>query len=125
MGFPQTNSIENFRSARSQFVRTVCEIPIECDAVAPSEQPCYRKIADKVQQLKELGLNQRTIVTQLKVDYKTISKAIQWLSLFDSWPLLHSTRKCSYFNFLIWAEHEANTKDIGGTDHIGLTDQKA
>ena len=83
-----------------QLVRTICEIPIEIYVIDSSEQPRYQKFAVNIQQLKQLGLNRRTIATQIKLDLKTVSRAIPRLSSFDNLPFVHSTGKYNYFDFL-------------------------
>ena len=70
--------------ARSQYRRTFYQLPFQITIYDPSEIPNYQKIAEKVLQLKELGLKYSTIARQLEVDYKTVSKAIDWIKEFES-----------------------------------------
>ena len=69
--------------ARTQLVRTLCEIPIEVIVIDASKQPSYQRIAEKVQQLIQLGLSRHAIAIQLKVDDRTVSKSSRWLKSFD------------------------------------------
>jgi transposase len=40
--------------------------------------PSYINVAEKVQQLLKLGMNQKTIAKHLKVSAKTVAKATDW-----------------------------------------------
>ena len=65
-------------------MRTFYEIPIEFIITDHSKQPSYQRIAEKVQQLKQLGLSQHAIAIQLKVDVRTVAKSSRWLKSFDN-----------------------------------------
>ena len=85
----KTASLDNGSSvlrwwARTQLVRTFCEIPVEFIIIDHSKQPSYQRIAEKVQQLKQLGLSQHAIAIQLKVDVRTVAKSSRWSKSFDN-----------------------------------------
>ena len=70
--------------ARSQYRRTLYQLPLQITIYDPSEQPSYQNIAEKALQLKDLGLNYSSIARQLEVNHKTVSKAIEWISEFEN-----------------------------------------
>ena len=70
--------------ARSQYRRTLYQLPLQITIYDPSEQPSYQNIAEKALQLKNLGLNYSSIARQLEVNHKTVSKAIEWISEFEN-----------------------------------------
>jgi len=60
-----------------QPIRTISEIDLEFP-VFTSELFLYQKISLKVKQLHKLGMNVNQISDSLKIDNKTIKKALKW-----------------------------------------------
>ena len=53
-------------------------------------QPLYQEISAKSVQLHQLGLSMKYIATKLKVDEKTVSKAIDWVKNYRKFGPLYS-----------------------------------
>ena len=65
----------------SQRIRTMSILHFEFTLLDTSTRPLYQEISAKSNQLHELGLSVRYIATKLKVDEKTVSKAIRWAKM--------------------------------------------
>lgn len=61
---------------RSQRIRTLGEMPFEVALLEAEERPVYQRIAEEGSQLQRLGMNNARIARHLKVDPKTVQKAI-------------------------------------------------
>jgi transposase-like protein len=55
------------------------EIPFEVALLEVEEQPLYQKIASEASQLHRLGMSMNAIAKHLKVDHKSVAKALAWL----------------------------------------------
>ena len=62
----------------SQCVRTLSILDFEFTLLDTVIPPLYQEISVKSVQLHQLGMSNRTIAAKLKVDEKTVSKAIRW-----------------------------------------------
>lgn len=61
-------------------IRTEAEIPFEVALLVDESPPLYQAIAEKAYQLQQLGMSANAISKQLKVDDKTVAKALRWLA---------------------------------------------
>ena len=50
----------------------------EAALLETEEQPMYQRIAEEAEHLRRSGLNDSKIARHLRVDSKTIAKAIRW-----------------------------------------------
>ena len=62
----------------SQRIRTISILNFEFILLDTATPPLYQEISAKSVQLHQLGLSKKSIATKLKVDEKTVSKAIRW-----------------------------------------------
>ena len=62
----------------SQRIRTKSILNFEFILLDTATPPLYQEISAKSVQLHQLGLSKKSIATKLKVDEKTVSKAIRW-----------------------------------------------
>ena len=62
----------------SQCVRTTLLLPFQFTLLDTASPPLYQEISANSVHLHQLGLSIRTIAAKLKVDEKTVSKAIRW-----------------------------------------------
>jgi hypothetical protein len=56
----------------------LAQIPLEAVLADAAEPPLYQQIARRTLHLRELGRSHRSIAKRLKVDEKTVAKAIRW-----------------------------------------------
>lgn len=63
-----------------QRIRTEAEIPFEVALLEVEEPLLYQVIAEKASHLQQLGMNIHTISKHLKVDDRTVKKALRWLA---------------------------------------------
>ncbi len=60
-------------------IRTEAEIPFEVALQDDAPPPLYQAIAEKAYQLQQVGMSANAISKHLKVDDKTVAKALRWL----------------------------------------------
>ena len=53
-------------------------MPFEAAMLEAEEQPMYQRIAEEAAHLRRLGLNDSKVAQHLRVDSKTVAKAIRW-----------------------------------------------
>ena len=78
----------------SQCVRTLSILHFEFTLLGTTTPPLYQEISAKSVQLYQLGLSKSSIAAKLRVDEKTVSKAIQWAK-FES-QILQMTENTLY-----------------------------
>jgi len=61
-------------------------VPFEVALLDTAGPPVYRRIAQKTQQLRKLGLSDRVIAHRLGVSDKTVAKSISWLGMIEPPP---------------------------------------
>jgi hypothetical protein len=65
---------------RSQRIRTLGEMLFDVPLIDTVDRPLYQKIAEEATHLQRLGLNYAQIARHLKVDDKTVAKALHWIN---------------------------------------------
>ena len=63
---------------RSQRIRTEGEVPFEVALLEVEKPSVYQRIAEEAKKLHRLGLSNSKIARHLRVDDKTVAKAIRW-----------------------------------------------
>ena len=66
---------------RTQRIRTAAGLRLEVALLETEARPLYQQVARKALHLQELGLSYCAIALRLKVDDKTVAKAIRWLRM--------------------------------------------
>ena len=61
-------------------IRTAAKVSIQASLLDSLQEPLYQKIAKKSLQFHELGFSYCKIAKLLKVDEKTVAKAVNWIS---------------------------------------------
>ena len=65
---------------RTQRLRTDPRIPLAVPLRVALEPPLYQRIAPEAARFRALGLSDQRIAARLRVDAKTVAKAVRWLS---------------------------------------------
>ena len=65
---------------QQEYARTIAEVPYSVTLLITEGPPQYQIIAEKVQHLHQLGLSMNRISKLLKVNDKTVKKALLWIS---------------------------------------------
>jgi len=63
---------------RSQRIRTAATMPLSIAIVDGTPPPLYQRVADRAQQLRDLGMGTTAIARALGVDRKTICRSLSW-----------------------------------------------
>lgn len=61
-------------------IRTEAELPFRVALLDFEEPPLYQTISEKAQQMRQLGMSVHAIAKHLKIDDKTVKKALSWLT---------------------------------------------
>jgi hypothetical protein len=62
----------------------VAEVPLEVALLSTEQRPLYQQVAPKALHLRELGMSHCAVARKLRVDDKTVAKALQWLCSMSS-----------------------------------------